>query len=73
MSEGLTIDKRDAGAAELDEHFATVPRDDAAGLDVDNGGGIDWVIVGSVVVNAFLLCVCGMLGYQLVRWVSVVA
>ncbi|WP_037184899.1 hypothetical protein [Rhodococcoides fascians] len=72
MSQAHTIDKRDAGAAELDEHFATVPRDDAAGLTVDNGG-IDWLVVGGMAVNLFLLAVVGMLGCQLVRWVAVVA
>ncbi|WP_037165098.1 hypothetical protein [Rhodococcoides fascians] len=66
------IDKRDAGAAELDEHFASIPRDDTAGLTIDDGG-IDWLVVGGVVINLFLLAVVAMLGYQLVRWVAVVA
>lgn len=72
MSELRTISNNVAGDYTLNEHFATVPREDHAGLAVENDG-IDWVVVGGVAVSAFLLGVVAMLGYQLVRWVLVIA
>lgn len=72
MSELRTISNNLAGGDVLDEHFATVPREDHAGLATENEG-IDWVFVAGVAVNVFLLGVVGMLGYQLVRWVAVIA